>query len=321
MLSISSILSPLGALILSMELLVSSSLWKLAINDGLRQYYDYEFWKTFNMNVSSFHTELFMIIPYLLVFSAIYSSVYLIISKNGRVTEILFKFSESVLVFVFSTLFINALSIGTMDMSRIMFSFSTNWPYYFSISYMISHISLFFSSKSSILEIVFDGIYLTSAISIMGFLMLRVAILIVLYITLPFVSLLTGIEAFRKLILKLWVLYIQLLLSPILILLIIYFYINYTGFFFIQLGFLSLLSILPYSFIYTSYRLNNSHSGMFSSFFLMSGYGLLSSSIGKGIDIEKKRHMEKGKDPRSQNPELYSPGFFRINEDSEGYDE
>lgn len=320
MLSISSILSPLGTLILSLELLISSSLWKIAIHDGLESTYDFEFWKAFNLNIQAFRSDLFVMIPYLLLFSAIYSSFYLISSKNGKSQEILLKFSESAIFFVISMILINSFSIGTMDVSKLILSQSTKWSYYFSISYMLGNVSSFFSSKSSILEIVFDGIYLTAAMSMLSFLMLRVAILITLYIFLPFLSLLTGIDALRKFVVKLWLLYVQLLVSPLIILLLIYFYFNFSGYFFIQLGFLSLLSILPYSFIYTSYRLNQSNSGLFSNFFLLSGYGLLSTAFDKGIRLEKQRHEERVRNLKSQNPELNQPQFFRINDKDEGYD-
>ncbi|OWP54270.1 MAG: hypothetical protein B2I18_03010 [Cuniculiplasma sp. C_DKE] len=320
MFSISSILSPLGALILSIELLISSSLWKIAIDDGLKSTYDFDFWKTFNINIQAFHSDLFAMIPYLLFFSAIYSSFYLISSKNGKAQEILLKFSESILFFALSIVLINSFSTGTMEVSKLILSQSTKWSYYFSISYMIGNICSFFSSKSSVLEIVFDGIYLTSAMSMLSFLMLRLAILITLYIFLPFLSLLTGINALRKFIIKLWLLYIQLLVSPIIILILIYFYLNFSGYFFIQLGFLSLLSILPYSFIYTSYRLNQSNSGMFSNFFLLSGYGFLSSTLEKGVRLEKQRHEDRARNMKSQNPELNLPQFFRLNDRDEGYD-
>ncbi|MHB1439111.1 MAG: hypothetical protein ACYCWK_00035 [Cuniculiplasma sp.] len=309
----------MGVAILSVELLLSSTLWSVAINDGLRQSYDYEFWKTFDPKLISLHSTILGLMPYIFMVTAIYSAIFLMSSKRGSASETLLKCSTGILAFCISILFLNSISSFVQVLSNAILSLSSSWTSVFSITYMISNIGAFTSSRSIVLEIAFDGIYLTSAFAMASFLMLRIAILISLYILLPVFSTLIGIDFLRSIIIKLWILYFQLLLSPLIILFIIYFYMNFTGYFFIQLGFLSLLTILPSSFIYSAYRLNQSKAGLFSGFYFLSGYSLLSFGASRSMEFGKEKIRERKESSRRQHPELFMPNLLQKRERDEDF--
>jgi hypothetical protein len=305
------ILGPLGTIILSLETLISTLFWETAVNLGIRSSNNYLFWEIFNGKLIDFQKYLILLIPVLLTFSALYSAIYLFTSKRGNSIETLIRMAESIFLFSFSVFIMQYLSILSLSITSFIFTLSGHWVYYFTPTYVFNNIGTFVSSSNAILEIAFDGIYFTSSISILGFLMIRDAILISFYFFIPFISLLLPVKSLRPMIIKIWILYLELLFSTSLILILIYFYINFNGFFFIQMGFLLLISMVPSTIIYSYYRISNNRLGLFSDLSLITGFGLFSGALESGVSSYKKMEAKKDQERKGSSPELYMGNLFQ----------
>lgn len=309
-------------IILTIEFLISSQFWGLAIHDGLESKYTFLYFEDFNRAVSNLHSEIMALLPIIFLLCAIYLALYLFLSDKPEFMQIAYKGISSIIIFFLSELFLNKLSIFVQYGSSFLLSLSPHWAFYFSESYMISNIHYFSSGSNSVMEIILDGIYVSSSISVLFFLMVRVAILIVLYLVLPLITPLYFIGHLKSYVLRFWTLYLQLLVSPLIILFVLYLYINFTGNFFIQMGFLLLLTILPSSFIYSAYRMGSGRSGLASSFLMWSGFDVMSGGVQLGLKTGNMMRANSKEKLKEVAPELHMGNLLGLtNRGKEEYEQ
>ncbi len=299
------ILSSLAVIIVSLELFISSQFWNIVIHDGLQGKSTFLFFTDFDSNISTFHNDILSFLPIVFLLCAIYFALYLMVSEKPAIMQLFYKGLTGIVIFFLSELFLNKLSFIVQYASSSIIDLSPHWVYYFTDSYMISNIHYFAQSGNSIMEIILDGIYVSSAVSILFFLMARVAILVILYLLLPVFTPLYVIGYLRNYIVRFWILYLQLILSPLLILSVIYLYINFNGDFFVQMGFLLLLTILPSSFIYSAYRLGPGRGSFTSGLLMWSGADILMGGIGIGVRAEKQIKNHSSEQLKKNAPELH----------------
>lgn len=319
---IGTVLSSLAVVILAIEFLISSQFWSLAIHQGLESKYAFLYFEDFNTAVNNFHSEIMALLPIIFLLCAIYLALYLFLSDKPEFMQTAYKGITSIIIFFLSELFLNKLSFLVQYGSSFLLSLSPHWAFYFSESYMLSNIHYFSSGSNSVMEIILDGIYVSSSISVLFFLMVRVAILIVLYLVLPLITPLYFIGHLKGYVFRFWTLYLQLLFSPIIILFVLYLYINFTGNFFIQMGFLLLLTILPSSFIYSAYRMGSGRSGLGTSFLMWSGMDVLSGGVGLGLRAGNRIRANSKEKLREVAPELHMGNILGLtNRGKEDYEQ
>ncbi len=299
------ILSAIGIAILSLELLISSQFWSIAIHTGLESSSTFLFFKNFPVGISVLDGYITQLLPLILLVCAVYSAIQIMISREGRLSNTLDKVVVGVIVFLVSFTFLPMCLFLLQEINLAMLSLSPHWAYYFSENYMISNLNYFGASKNTMMEILLDGIYLTSSTSILFFLMLREAILILLYLFLPVFSIFFPISYLGKIIERLWILFVQILVSPFIIILIIYLYISFTGNYFAQMGFLLLLTLLPTTFIYTAYRIGGSRGFGISGPLMWSGAESLAFGLSSARTVIQKQKESSVNSLRKSSPDLY----------------
>ena len=248
------ITSIIAKIILTVELSLSQFIWKIDINQGILSRNDYIVWSMFNHNIMNIYVYERIYFPYLAMIAAAIAGIQIITDKNANISSFLQRISLAVLLTILGTYFIRY----SMEIIYLLVStlnvYMKNLPYYFSDSYMVSQMTNNLEASNSYALIFFSAIYTVSGIELGIFLMLRLGILIAFSFFLPFFSFSLVFQKGREIMLKLWLLFIETSLFPLMIIPLLYIYINLSHDSFAQLGILIFVVATPALFSMGIYR-------------------------------------------------------------------
>lgn len=254
MISANFLLSLLGKILLTIELGVSQFIWRININQGIFSKSDYLIWSMFNNNIFKIEVAENLYLPYIAMIAGLITAFQLLVGRHTKILDSIQQLSIAAIL-TLSGIFIIRYVLELAYYSVLISNpYLNNLTYYFSDSFVVNQIGSNVGSSNSYALIFFYSIFTISGIELGLFLMLRLGILIASYFFLPLISFLIISQRGRALIIKLWLLFFETALLPLILIPLFYIYINLVNDIFAQLGILIFITTIPGIFSFGIYR-------------------------------------------------------------------
>ncbi|MGP6206777.1 hypothetical protein ACNF42_01905 [Cuniculiplasma sp. SKW3] len=248
------ILSLLSKILLAIELGVSQFIWKIDINQGIFSKSDYLIWSIFSNKVFRIEAVENLYLPYIAMITGLITALQLLMSKTIKILDKIQQLSVAGILTICGIYIIRYVLELVYYSVLISTPYLNNLTYYFSDLFVVNQIKDNVGSSNSYALIFFSSIYTISGIELGLFLMLRIGVLIASYFFLPLFSFLVISQRGRGFIIKLWLLFFETALLPLMLIPLFYIYINLVNDIFAQLGILIFITAIPGIFSFGIYR-------------------------------------------------------------------
>lgn len=248
------ILSLLGRVLLSIEMVVSQFIWNIDINQGIFSRSDYLVWTMFNGNINKIWVYQKDYLPFIAMLTGVIAGFQILLNKKTRLEDAVQNISIAIILMISGT-YIIRYTLKFLYYAILSSSpYLSNLSYYFSDSFVINQLTNNLGANNSYVLVFFSSIYTVSGIELGIFLMLRIGILIGSYFFLPVLSFAIVTKRGKEVVLKIWLLFIETATMPLLFIPFLYIYMNLLNNSFAQLGILIFIVTLPGLFSFGLYK-------------------------------------------------------------------